>query len=411
MKTSLYLSLLILLGPAWAQGSTSDNATTLPPDLPGMVAYALNHHPALQAARYRQDASRERIEASGWLPDPMVVYGYYAQATDKRQSVEVAQSIPWPGRLSRETAVAREAAQASDYMTWVATDEVVLAVRRDYAELVYVRRAEAIYQENIALLEQLESIIEQRVASNLANQADLLRVEIEKARLEEDWFSLHSLKEPAIARLNASLGREQSAPVPEAVTLPETPLLPDDMLPELEARMRAENPQLLNLRAVTRVQQARTRLAETEALPDFMVGAEWMDGIGMRDEVKVMVGMSIPLWQSRSRALVNEARAERRAAEAEYRYRHQNLDTAWQTAVYAWRDARRKVHLYRDRLIPRATQTLEVETRAYQSGETDFINLIDAQRTYLDFVLLLARSESDLLQAEATLLNLAGQRP
>ena len=58
--------------------------------------------------------------------------------------------------------------------------------------------------------------------------------------------------------------------------------------------------------------------------------------------------------------------------------------------------------MYRDGLVPKAEQSLNVSFAAYQAGETDFLNLLDAQRQLLDFQLALdrARTNAAIRQAE-----------
>ena len=65
-------------------------------------------------------------------------------------------------------------------------------------------------------------------------------------------------------------------------------------------------------------------------------------------------------------------------------------------AIFSYENATRKQSLYRDTLIPQATQSLNVVEEAYSAGKADFINLIDAERLLLLFKLGLERAEADL---------------
>jgi cobalt-zinc-cadmium efflux system outer membrane protein len=67
------------------------------------------------------------------------------------------------------------------------------------------------------------------------------------------------------------------------------------------------------------------------------------------------------------------------------------------------------VTLYRDALIPKVRQTLEVTQRAFETGQADFLSLIDAQRTLLEFSLTYERAVADHAQRLAEMEMLAGK--
>jgi outer membrane protein TolC len=64
-------------------------------------------------------------------------------------------------------------------------------------------------------------------------------------------------------------------------------------------------------------------------------------------------------------------------------------------ALYRYRDAERKINLYGDTLIPQINQSLNVAQQSYEAGETDFLDLIDAQRQLLTFQLEYERAQVD----------------
>jgi outer membrane protein TolC len=57
---------------------------------------------------------------------------------------------------------------------------------------------------------------------------------------------------------------------------------------------------------------------------------------------------------------------------------------AIQEAVIRANTAARLVEIYRDTLRPQAQATLRAASAAYQTEQTDFLNLIDSQNTALD---------------------------
>ncbi|HAS82364.1 MAG TPA: hypothetical protein DCS43_06760 [Verrucomicrobia bacterium] len=58
-------------------------------------------------------------------------------------------------------------------------------------------------------------------------------------------------------------------------------------------------------------------------------------------------------------------------------------------------DAERRIGLLATSLVPKAEQALEVAREEFSAGKADFMTLIDAQRTLLEFRLMRERATAD----------------
>jgi outer membrane protein TolC len=129
-----------------------------------------------------------------------------------------------------------------------------------------------------------------------------------------------------------------------------------------------------------------------------------------KDPIVAMFSVSLPLARSKYRAAEREARAERAAAVSERADRENNLAAELQEALYGFRDAERKIGLYRDTLLPMARQSIEVARQSFEAGKADFLDLIEAQRTLLEFELSHARALADRVVALAGIEMLVGRK-
>jgi outer membrane protein TolC len=77
-----------------------------------------------------------------------------------------------------------------------------------------------------------------------------------------------------------------------------------------------------------------------------------------------------------------------------------------------YREINRELALLQNQLIPKAKQSLEIARTGYLSGTIDFFNLIDAERTLLNFGLaeIEARTRREIVLAEMSLM-IAGVPP
>ena len=128
----------------------------------------------------------------------------------------------------------------------------------------------------------------------------------------------------------------------------------------------SRNPDLRMLDREIEASGKMVALARKERLPDPEFGIGWMmardEGSadmpgGNRDPLMLMIGMELPLSFGRYRAAEKEAVAGRGAAELERKDRLNSLQAGLQEALFEYRDAGRKVELYREALIPKAEQS------------------------------------------------------
>jgi outer membrane protein TolC len=77
--------------------------------------------------------------------------------------------------------------------------------------------------------------------------------------------------------------------------------------------------------------------------------------------------------------------------------------------LYRFRDAERKVDLYRDTLVPKAEQSLKATETAFRAGKATFTDLVDAERVLLEFELSHERALASHAQRLAELEMLIGR--
>ncbi|MCF7849906.1 MAG: TolC family protein, partial [Kiritimatiellales bacterium] len=160
----------------------------------------------------------------------------------------------------------------------------------------------------------------------------------------------------------------------------------------------------------------RVLLAKRQRLPDFTLGVQYIDtgrssssvSDNGKDPIIGTVGITLPLWFGKNRARIASAAYQKTAAQLMLENREQTLDADIRQTLFKLRDADRKINLYKESLIPKAEQSLEVNRKAYEAGQMEFINLIDAERMLLEFQLAHERALADHLIARAELSQLSG---
>jgi outer membrane protein TolC len=124
--------------------------------------------------------------------------------------------------------------------------------------------------------------------------------------------------------------------------------------------------------------------------------------------VRPSVGVTLPIWRDKIAAQIAGAQAGKRAAEARLSAEQIALAVEFAEKSFMFREASRNLELLNERLLTMARQSLEVAQSGYVGGKVDFLNVIDAERTLLDFQLaeVEARLQRELALAELSLLIL-----
>jgi len=213
---------------------------------------------------------------------------------------------------------------------------------------------------------------------------DAIKAQVELSKALNMLITVQQEKETAAARLNALRNKPPETALAEPAEAAVKPETAD--FKALEGKAVAANPELAALAARLKASEKRLSLARAEYAPDFMLS--WRrrssDDAAMNGTYDVSLGLTVPLWFTRNKAMVGEAKAERDMAAAEYDAGRNMLLLELKEASVKLNYYARLVELYSGTVLPQAEQSLKAAEAGYQAGKTDFLDLVDADRTLLE---------------------------
>jgi outer membrane protein TolC len=378
--------------------------------LADFLTHAMLNQPQIEAAYYDWAASVENVTVARSLPDPQLTF--QADIVDVVSSVMpgFVQNFPGPGKLRAQAKAATADSQGKYFAFESAVLQTAYAVKQGYYQLWFLDEKIRVDRDMLRLLAELERIARAQNETGQATLQDVYRAQIEEDRLRTEITNLEDSRRPLIAQFKAALGFTRDQPDPplpgqfEPTTLD---LTPEQVLDTAFAR----NPQLKAMEAEVRQAQASLDLAYKAKVPDF--------SLGLMADVKAspvlyrpLATATLPLWRDKIAAEIAAAQAGKRAAQARLTAGQIALTVEFAGKSFDYREVTRNLSLLQDRLIPKAQQSLEIARSAYLSGKTDFFNLIDAERTLLEFRLseIEARTQRELVLSDLSLL-IAGVPP
>lgn len=396
-----WLAVTVATSSALAPGTVAGQTRAGPPApaltgdtlaLSEVLSLAHERNPRLRAMRAGADAAAFREPEASTLPDPTLQLGIMNFGLPKfntdmpnsmAPSILVMQMIPFPGKLSLKGDMAslgtEMAAVSADEMEW----EVRGMASSMFYDLYALDRRLAVMGETLSLLEDFQQVAKAMYVSGMGRQTDVLRADVEVARMDGDIRAMRAMRTTMSARLNGLLDRPADAEVPSPVLgrIPNAVPTADTLV----AWANESRPLLTHGRLAVAQAGKGIDLAHREIWPDITLGVSYGQrdaGMGTERMGSAMVGFSLPVFAGRRQyAMRDEAIAMQRMAEAELGGRRAQVGAQVGALLAELERTRSLAGLYRDEVIPEARATVESALSSYRVGAVDFMTLIDAQMT------------------------------
>jgi outer membrane protein TolC len=252
-----------------------------------------------------------------------------------------------------------------------------------FYQLYQADRQIAVMRETLLLLEDFGQIANAMYSAGEGRQSDVLRANVEVARMDAEIRRMEAMRRAAAARLNGVLNRPADTPVPT----PELGTLPLDLPASdtLLAWAYETRPMLARSRLAVEQSGEQRELARKEIWPDLVFGVQYgqrQGDMGTQRMGSAMVGFSLPIFASkRQLRMRDEAAAMEQMARAELTAMQASVDVRIDELLADIERDRTLVRLYRTDVLPQADANVESAFSSYRVGAVDFMTLVDARMT------------------------------
>ena len=312
---------VLIAALAAALGSSAQDAV-----LQGLLDEAAAASPEVAQARAAVEAESARIPQAGALPDPSLSLGIQNDGFRRINigtmdtsffSIQLTQPLFWPGKRDLREQVATLEKRRSEARLGRAVLDLEGRVRRAYLGLLLVRAQVDLLAEQEQLWLQAEQTARARYESGQVPQSDLLRAQLERARLQQRRWALDAELSTRLAEPNRLRVRPLDEPVQTSARLAD---IPDPAeLAEAAAQQDALDRSPEILLSTLGVEQAgrRLELARKEKLPDFAVSAAIMPRGGLEPMWQVGFSIGLPIFAGSKQNRAVDESAHRQVGEAQ----------------------------------------------------------------------------------------------
>ena len=358
-------------------------------------------NPAIAQARALAAARAERGPQVGTLPDPTLGLAAFllppeTRTGPQRVTATLGQRIPWKGKLSLREDVQRAlAAEARARAEQIALTKISQA-RRLLTRIAFIDVSKQILDEDLATLEEFERLARARYATGRGPAQSPIKLQAEITRDRTRLLDLDRERAELVTQVNALRDRPGSEELPP-LNLPD----PRQELPspeQLQAIALARHPAVAGGRKAIASTEHRVALARKDYRPDFSVGMtytvvdrrqDWAGRVAPpadsgQDILGVAATINLPIRKRRLDAGVREALEARTAATADLASTVLDIERQLHARLAEHPPLLAQWHLLGEVLLPQAEESLASVRFGYETGISDVLDLLDAERILLE---------------------------
>jgi cobalt-zinc-cadmium efflux system outer membrane protein len=394
-RGALWAGLLLLGWLAISPGIVS--ADEQPLRLQDLVDECLTNSPELRAFEARVEAAKFRIPQVKSLPDPMFMFGYQNEGFQKftlgseigaMGMAGLSQMFFFPGKRDLKAEMATRDAQGLADLYNAAKLRLAAKIKELYYDLFLAYKTIDLLKERTDLFSRVEDAAVARYASGMGSQQEVVMAQTEKYMLLEKEEMQKQKIEAVQGMLNTTMGKDVKHQLGQPAETPQTPLkltldqsltLAKEHAPEVKAKEK-----------MVKGAEAKVKLAKKEYYPDFTLSANYFYRTGpYLDMWNLTASIPLPVYQkTKQDQAVLEANASLSEAKQELQATEYMLASAVRDSYSMAKTAERLMVLYKDGLLPKSQQDVQLGLSGYVAGKTEAITVTTRLKALIDVELL-----------------------
>lgn len=352
------------------------------------IRIAIEKNPQLQSTRDQVDAAIGALRQSRLYPNPALellaeeIPSNEVGLNQSQNLVAITQPIITGGKRGLGIKVSEKSKEKNEFER----DAVLLNVIADTKKAFYKVIGD---QEELAIAREIEEIAKgiyesEKVRFEAGEVAitNVLRAEIELSKARNFVSNTEGNFQNSLKELQTVMG------IPEEIIDGVTGKLlsrPVELsLPELEIKMNNNQPILKASKKNIEIAETQLSLEKRQVIPDINVSVGYKR-LTLENIDTVQLGVEIPApFFNRNQGNIQKGKALSKKAKSENLSVYNDLLFQLKKNFNSYNVERRRVVEYRDKILPKAEESLKLIRRGYKEGEFNYIDLLDAQRTWAE---------------------------
>jgi cobalt-zinc-cadmium efflux system outer membrane protein len=349
--------------------------------LDAAVQTALRQNPLLRAGGHELAASDGAIRQAGLIPNPSLSLDVEDTRRETRStSLMLSQTIELGGKRAARVALARRDRDMAALALEARRAEVRASAIQAFFDTLIAQERVKVSQASLEIATSGAQAVSRRVTAGKVSPIEETRARVAESSARIELRQAEADLASALRALGAVMGEAPGAIVRVDGSADALPAWPEG--PALDERIE-QSPLLRRARMAVQRADAAFELERSRATPDVTVGVGGKRAAELgRTQPLISVSIPIPLFD-RNQGAQFEALRQRDAAQALAQAEEQQLRAEVLKAVDQLRARADEIATLRRDVLPGAQAAHEAARRGFELGKFGFLDVLDAQRTWL----------------------------
>lgn len=344
---------------------------------------------SLQAKYQQYEAFKEKSNQAGYLPEPTVSAGVFAQPVEtkvgpQRGKIGVQQMLPWFGTIPQKKNLAINQAQLKKQEYLVAKNDLFLQLKSLWYPMITVNQKIKVMEENYKILETYHQVSTKRLESGTGNMVDIIRIEMKKEALETELQIAVEKLALMSARFNLLCNAEED----RKLEFPEKAENPSEFAEDFT------HPKLEHFSLKLEGLEIKKDLAQKQFMPSFGFGIDYVF-IGEssmevadsgKDAIMPMMAVRVPIYRAKYKSKLQELEYMEKSILFSKQAFEQKLDSSLLGVNYEQERFDQLLRLYQDQ-TKKLEQSIEILLISYSNSGKNFEGLLKVQQELLQYQL------------------------
>jgi outer membrane protein, heavy metal efflux system len=350
-------------------------------DLRGALTAAESGNLELRAARQQRALAIAGLTTAGQIPNPVISFTAARDTPHEGLSLDIP--VELGGKRSKRRAVAKEEQKSTEIDIAVLNLQIRRRTREAFYHSLAAREQTTQAKEALDLSTRVRDLVQQRFEAGDVAQLEVLQAEVELARSSADYETTAQAQRAADVTLAALLNRSLESSLTLQGQMQDIPSAPS--LQTVTEQALQTNGNLLKTAQDFQTEERRLALAKSQKIPnvDLSGGSDFNSPPDFRIGGKGGIAVTVPLfYHGQGEVALSTARLELLRLTLASQRTSVSADVA--AAYFDYVAKGHQVQQYRDRVLPQSIRLQQMAEDSYQSGKTNVLTLLDAQRRLND---------------------------
>lgn len=342
---------------------------------------ASKNNPEIKAAYTEFEVAMQKSPQVKSLPDPTLTMSAFGRMVETRVGAQEArfsimQMFPWFGTFAAKENVANLLAEAA-FQNYVDTkNEVLLNVKKMYAEIYELQQMIVLEEQNLQILDTYRILSLSKFQNGNGAMVDVVRIDIKRNESSTNIDLLKEQYKPLQIGFNSMLNVELNEPINSSDSLP----LNNESMQEYTNDLFDSNPKIVILAKKEQAFEAQKLIEKKEGLPMIGIGLDYsiiskrnvpdleMNG---QDAIMPMLTVTLPIFRKKYKAAQKEVELMIKGTEFEKEALQNKLRTTYSITLFNVQKAKKLNQLYLKQ-IEATQQAIKLLLASYSNSGSNF---------------------------------------